>query len=125
MQSDKKTKTKSSNRFVPLHPIIIKDLNFLGYVSQLKDKGQTRLFPELKKHSGRYGHYPTRWFGTYKKNCGIDAPNKKVFHSFRHNLQDNLKQQMIQEKLVNELVGHVVEGESFGRYGKPYKVPVL
>jgi hypothetical protein len=84
------------------------------------------LFPELKNHSGRYGHYPSRWFGTYKKNCGIDArPNKKVFHSFRHNLQDNLKQQMIQEKLVDELVGHVVEGESFGRYGKPYRVPVL
>ena len=126
VQSDQKTKTEVSNRFVPLHPIIIEDLNFLGYVKQLKDKRETRLFPDLKKHSGRYGHYPTRWFGTYKKNCGIKAPpNKKVFHSFRHNLQDNLKQQLIQEKLVDELVGHVVEGESFGRYGKPYRVPVL
>jgi integrase len=125
-QSDKKIKTESSNRFVPLHPIIAEDLNFLGYVKQLKDKGNIRLFPELKKHSERYSHYPSRWFKDYKEHCGIvSPPNKKVFHSFRHNLQDNLKQKLIQEKLVDELVGHVVEGESFGRYGKPYKVPVL
>jgi len=125
-QSDKKTKTESSNRFVPLHPITIDDLNFLRYVKQLKDKGETRLFPELKKHSGRYGHYPTRWFGTYKKNCGIVAPpNKKVFHSFRHNVQDSLKQQIISESLVDELVGHVIQGESRGRYGKPFRVPLL
>ena len=126
VQSDKKTKTESSNRFVPLHPIIIKDLHFLGYVNQLKKKGKNRLFPELKKQSGRYGHYPSRWFKDYKENCGIVAPsNKKVFHSFRHNLQDNLKQQLIQESLVDEMVGHVVEGLSFGRYGKQYRIPVL
>ena len=126
VQSDKKTKTESSNRLVPLHPIIIEDLNFRGYVKQLKDKGHTRLFPELKKQSGRYGHYPTRWFGTYKKNCGIVAPpNKKVFHSFRHNVQDNLKQLLISESLVDELVGHVIQGESRGRYGKPFRVPLL
>jgi hypothetical protein len=111
---------------VPLHPIITEDLNFLGYVKQLKDKGNTRLFPELKKQSERYSHYPSRWFKDYKENCGIVAPpNKKVFHSFRDNFQDNLKQQLIQEKLVDELVVHVVEGQSFGRYGKPYRVPVL
>jgi integrase len=126
LQSDKRTKTESSNRFVPLHPIITEDLNFLGYVNQLKDKEETRLFPDLKKQSGRFGHYPTRWFGTYKKDCGIVAPpNKKVFHSFRHNVQDNLKQQLISESLVDELAGHVVEGLSYGRYGKQYRVPVL
>ena len=48
-----------------------------------------------------------------------------MFHSFRHNLQDNLKQQLIQESLVDEMVGHVVEGLSFGRYGKQYRIPVL
>jgi integrase len=125
-QSDKKTKTESSNRFMPLHPTIIEDLNFLGYVKQLEKRNETRLFPELKNKSGRYGHYPSRWFGTYKKNCGIVAPpNKKVFHSFRHNVQDNLKQQLISESLVDELVGHVIQGESRGRYGKPFRVPLL
>jgi integrase len=125
-ESDKKTKTESSNRLVPLHPFITQALNFIGDIEHLKTKGETRLFPELKKQSERYGHYPSRWFGDYKKKCGIISdPGKKVFHSLRHNLQDNLKQKLVFSEIIDELVGHAHEGQTLGRYTEQYQNQTL
>ena len=126
LESDKKTKTKSSNRLVPLHPFIVKELNLIGHVKHLKKNGETRLFPELKKQSGRYGHYPSRWFGDYKNKCGIISdPGKKVYHSLRHNFQDNLKQKLVSPVIIDELVGHAHEGQTLKRYTEQYYVETL
>lgn len=84
------------------------------------------MFPELKRQSERLGHYPSRWFGTYKRKCGIVSdPGKKVFHSFRHNLQDNLKQHLIPTELIDELVGHTHEGLTLKVYTEKYYVVTL
>jgi len=126
LESGQKTKTKSSNRSMPLHPFITEELNFIGYINQQKEKGETRLFPEFRRQSGRYGHYFGRWFKEYKENCGIiSEPGKKVFHSFRHNLQDNLKQNRVLPEIIDELVGHVHQGQTLKRYTKQYKVQIL
>jgi integrase len=126
LESGQKTKSKSSNRSIPLHPFITKELNFIEHVNRLKEKGEARLFPEFRRQSGRYGHYFGRWFKEYKEKCGIiSEPSKKVFHSFRHNLQDNLKQNMVLPEIIDELVGHVHQGQTMKRYTKQYRVQIL
>ena len=45
---DKNIKTQSGNRIVPLHPKLI-DLGLLNYVTEIKNKNETKLFPNLKK----------------------------------------------------------------------------
>lgn len=42
---DKKLKTSSSQRLVPIHPKLIA-FGLLAYVDRLRDKGETRLFPK-------------------------------------------------------------------------------
>ncbi len=125
-RDDQSLKNNASERYVPLHPFIVKDLRFIKYVERLKGKGELRLFPELNYYQGKFSHYVSRWFGDWKRKAGIVAPSRrKTFHSFRHNFTDNLKQQLIEATVIDELTGHVVQGESMGRYGKRYKVPVL
>ncbi len=125
-REDQKLKNMASRRIVPLHPFITDNLNLIGYVEKLRSKRQERLFPELKRTQGKYSHYPSRWFGKWKKEAGIQAePRKKTFHSFRHTFTDNLKQQLVQGAVIEEATGHVVQGEGMGRYGKPYVAKTL
>ena len=48
-RGDKKVKTKSARRLIPIHPFIANELRLPDYVEGLKGQGETRLFPELKK----------------------------------------------------------------------------
>ena len=126
--NEKKLKNKASNRVVPLHPALVDDLNFPGFVKNLRKRGENRIFPELKRINNKYSHYASRWFNEkYKKQIGLVTTDgqKKTYHSFRHLVQDWLKQKLLPEMLVAELVGHIVKGETFGRYGKHLRVPVL
>jgi hypothetical protein len=36
-----------------------------------------------------------------------------------------LKQEGVSREITDELTGHIVEGESFGRYGKKYSISIL
>ena len=45
---DRNIKTQSGNRAVPLHPKLI-DLGLLNYVTEIKSKNETKLFPNLKR----------------------------------------------------------------------------
>jgi integrase len=119
-----RVKNSASRRTIPLHPFVSHELNFMGHVQKLKDQGETRLFPELPYQNSNYGHKASKWFGRFKKKCGIDS-DQLVFHSFRHALSNNLKQQLITETLIDELTGHAIQGETMGRYGKRYEIKVL
>jgi integrase len=119
-----RVKNSASRRTIPLHPFVSHELNFMGHVQKLKDQGETRLFPELPYQNSNYGHKASKWFGRFKKKCGIDS-DQLVFHSFRHTLSNNLKQQLITETLIDELTGHAIQGETMGRYGKRYEIKVL
>ena len=123
---DQSLKTASSERVVPLHPFLTEDLNLIGFAKVLESKGETRLFPELNRYQNKYSHYASKWFSDWKAKVGIQAPSReKTFHSFRHTFTDNLKQQLIEISIVDELTGHAIQGESFGRYGKPYRIKTL
>ena len=86
---DKRLKNAPSKRIIPLHPVLVNDLNFPGYVQSLKQRGEVRIFPELRKISHQYSHAASRWFNErYKKQIGLSTEDgqKKTYHSFRHTL---------------------------------------
>ena len=123
---DKRLKTIHSRRLIPLHSFLLEDLNFPEYVRSQRSQGNDRIFPELKRIGDKWSHYPSKRFGTYKKECGIEAARgQKTFHSLRHNFTDALKQKDVTPTIIDELTGHAVYGESMGRYGKRYKPQVL
>lgn len=117
---DKSVKT-SERRIVPLHPFLAEELNFVGYVKSLPDP-KDRIFPELKRIKNRYSHHASPWFSDFKQRCGVVAPpRKKTFHSFRHTVIDHLLQKDIQDRIISMLVGHSIQGQTKGRYGKRLK----
>lgn len=117
---DKRVKTPSSRRLTPIHPTLI-DLGFLRFVNRMQRLGEERLFPELRKGNRSYGHSASKWFGKYRKRCGV-TDKGKVFHSFRHTLTDNLKQQGVPEEHSASIVGHAKEGITYRVYGQEYNV---
>jgi integrase len=125
---EKKLKTKSSKRVIPLHPSLIEPLNFPGYAQKQAENGQERVFHELKKFSDDYSHAASKWFNErYKARIGlvVKEGEKKSFHSFRHTFDNHLKQKMVAPDVLKEIMGHAVQSESMGRYGKPYVAKVL
>jgi integrase len=123
--ADKKLKTRSSSRLVPLHPFLVHDLHLVEYAATLRRKGEKRLFPELQRLRDGYGQRVSKWFARYRIACGVTEKGK-VFHSFRHGLADALKQTGVVDPLIMaELEGHAVKGETLGRYAKRYPASKL
>ncbi len=119
-RDEKKLKTLSSERLVPVHPRLI-ELGLIDHVDGLRKRGEKRLFPELDHRRDGYGQTASKWFGRYRERLGI----KKPFHSLRHTVIDTLKQSGVEYKLVAALVGHSDESMTFGRYGDPCRPDVL
>lgn len=125
---DKHLKTAAAMRKVPIHPNLIEKYHFLDFVEQQKKQNYERLFPELKKQSGRYSHYASRWFGKYLKDIGVKTDNNfKDFHSFRHTFTHMCKLADVEEYKVKEVVGHETgtKNITYGRYGKQYGLAIL
>lgn len=124
---DKKLKTQSSKRIVPVHDFLINDLKFIDYVNLLKNKGKTRLFPELERKRDGYSQQVSRWFSRYRINCNIEKNGsaKKDFHSFRHTVTNALKQATANTHLLSEMLGHSIGSITLNRYGKRYNPKLL
>lgn len=102
---EKGIKTDASRRHVPIHPFILDDLDFIAYVDDLRKKGHTRLFPEItQRKDGTYGRDASKWFGRYRKRCGV-VEEGKCFHSFRHTVADELKQHLVEDSVIHEFWG--------------------
>lgn len=124
-EKGKKVKTDAGTRLVPIHPFLLNELNFLGFVNWRQKRGSEVLFPELKPNKkGKYSHYASRRFGEYRKKVGVDDPNK-VFHSFRHTFITRCKALDIPEEKVKEVVGHENKSITYGHYGKKYTPDIL
>lgn len=109
------TKTDSSIREIPLHPVLL-DLGFLGFAAKQRRAGNIRLFPEMPKASD--GYYSTAYaprFNRFLTDLKIKH-NKNSFHSFRHNFEDAALDSLIPEGIVDALQGHSSGGMS-KRYG--------
>ncbi len=119
-KDEKRLKTLSSERLIPVHPRLI-ELGFLSYVEGLRDRGEQRLFPELRHRRDGYGMTASKWFGRYRERLGIEKP----FHSLRHTFIDTLHQLGEDHKKIAALVGHADESMTGGRYSKPFRPEVL
>ena len=120
---DKSVKTQSGNRVVPLHPQLI-ELGLLDYVEEIRNRKETKLFPNLKKSQvASYGSQIGQWFGRYLKNLGIKKKGKN-FHSFRHTVVNHLTSKQVYQPFIKELVGHTHGTMTMDVYGgrKPLEV---
>ena len=111
----KQLKNQTAARLVPIHTRLIR-LGFIDFASQQ----QGRLFPELTKINGKRGHSFSKWFARYRKQCGITGRGK-TFHSFRHTVATLFKRADIEETKAAAILGHTINGETYGRYGKEYR----
>lgn len=119
-EGDKALKTAESRRSVPVHPLLLK-LGLLDYAADIRKQGAVKLWPLLTKSANGYGSAISKWFNRRLRELGVtDA--RKVLYSTRHTVATKLKQLDVQDSRVSELLGHKVEGETFGRYGKQLNV---
>lgn len=116
---DKRLKTPDSKRMIPLHPFLVEDLRFIKFVQHQGSQGHERIFPELRRINYRYSHAPSKWFGSYRKRCGI-SDSDKTFHSFRHGFINYLKQEEVNLGIIKQLVGHSDSDITSGVYGKSF-----
>ena len=123
---DKKLKTLSSRRIVPIHDTLI-DIGFIEFIDLLKkkDPDRKRLFEELPYGENGYNRNVTRFFNTrYLPKLGLKT-DKKTFHSLRHTVVDHLKQKGVEPHFINELVGHTSGNIDLDRYGKGYNPDII
>ena len=123
---DKKLKTLSSRRVVPIHDTLI-DLGLIEFIELLKKKfpERERLFQELPYGENSYNRNVSRFFNKrYLPKLGIKT-SKKNFHSFRHTVSDHLKQKGVEPYFINELLGHSSGNIDLDRYGKGYNPDIL
>lgn len=99
-------KNRSSKRFLPLHPQLLK-LGFLDYIDDVKKAGFDLVFPGLPWGAHGPGDAIGDWFNrTYlRKTCEISDPTK-TFHSFRHHFISLAERSGISDSRIAQLTGH-------------------
>lgn len=129
-EGDKSIKTAGGVRTVPLHSQLLR-LGLLDYVNALRAKGETRLFPELRRDDNKgYAKDAGRWFNDHflGRKLGIPRDGKKVFHSFRHTFMTLLNEAECphDSREFLQLVGHE-RGTTIAaqRYIKDREMPAL
>jgi len=121
---DKRLKTVSSTRRIPLHPAVI-DRGFLNYREEMKSAGHTRLFPLLVCHPvNGYGHHVGKAYAAWNRKF-ISNDRNLCFHSIRHSAANELKQAGVATELISEILGHKVDSITMSRYGKKYRPELL
>ena len=115
-EGEKKIKTDSARRRIPIHSHLIK-LGFITFVQDSKEKGHDRVFNSIVPGEEGYGQAPSKWFGRLKSKLDLDLPEKKTFHSLRHNLSDALNSTAVPEHIAASILGHLHSKISYGIYG--------
>lgn len=112
----KTTKTKGSQRVVPIHPELGR-LGFLAFHAERVKARDSRLFPEIKPDArgSLAGHY-SRFFGRYVKRIGVKRDASLNFHSLRHGFMDSLRRARYRDEEFQCLIGHG-KATTTSRYG--------
>ena len=116
---DKRLKTASSERLIPIHPMLIA-AGFMTFVSERS--GGKKLFHELpRSKAGYYSDSFSKWFARFLEKAGAARP-KTCFHSFRHCYRDALRNAGVGHEAALALGGWAAssrDGESVSdAYGK-------
>lgn len=104
-------KNRTSIRDVPIHSKFI-ELGFQNFVANQRKQGETRLFPQLKKHRNGHGGSASKWFCDYQERCGVGPrdPRRELkgLHSFTHTVSTVLAAKtdtLLHERVSNQLLG--------------------
>jgi integrase len=112
----KTTKTKGSERIVPIHSQLI-NLGFLDFHLERVLSEERRLFPEIiADKRGQISGRPSKWFGKYLKKMKLKDGTRLKFHSFRHTAIDALRRAGYTNEEMSPLWGHSQPGMT-ARYG--------
>ena len=129
-ETDKRLKTSSSERLVPIHPYLL-DLGFMKFVGERRALRDTKLFSEILV--GCLGYRSStfsQWFRRFVRKAGADSP-KTCFHSLRHNFRDAMREARMDRDIALALGGWSRTGGSGGSasvsdaYGSGYRVATL
>lgn len=114
------SKTGSSRRIVPI-PQVLLDLNFLGFIEQVRVRNGEYLFPDLEPQTAgaSWSDAISSWFHSakrqtgYMERCGVEKEvkvegikKKRVFHSLRHTWITCAKNSGINKEMRTEISGH-------------------
>lgn len=120
---DKRVKTEAGERYVPIHPELVR-IGLLIHWESMKKKRERRLFPDLNKGvNGYYSNPFSQSFGRFLKEINIKT-SKISFHSFRHTYRDALRHADISVERVKALGGWA-NTETHEDYGSGFKPSVL
>jgi len=120
---DKKVKSSSSERLIPIHKSLI-SLGFLDYCSSViknSTNNNSKLFPQLHKMSDGYGQSMGTWW-SYNISKKLNVP---TLHSLRHSFINQLTQHQVAEHIIAAIVGHKYGGISHNRYSSNYDIEIL
>ncbi len=124
-KGEKGLKNINSRRLIPIHDQLIQ-CDFLEYFEKTKAAGEIRLFPTLKPLQGKYGHYISKWFGSFLKKLKIKSDLHNVsFHSFRHTFITKAKHSELLEGYIKQIVGHSEGSIDYDMYGKAFLIVKL
>ncbi len=120
-------KNPYSERDIPLHPVLVDTLGFVGYVDYVKKLGKDRVFWELTKVNGRYSHNFGKFFNNrYLKKIGLKNGGRKLsFHSFRHSVETICTNKNVNPRYIDFLQGHSQKGMGGSVYMKGIQTEVL
>jgi integrase len=110
----KSLKTLNSERFVPVHPLLV-EAGFKDFVVMRRKDKSERLFPEIEPYKGDWSHYFSKWFGEMLDDVVSDDP-AIVFHSFRHGLRQRGRTAGLSREILDAIGGWAKRstGEKYG-----------
>ena len=122
-------KTASSRRRVPLHPKIMNDFDFKGYLKTVS--GKEYVFPYINQGTiikGTISRPVSKWFGRFLNTIGL-KDNRLTFHSFRHTFKAFGRVSGIEKSILDSIQGHKDNSVSlnYGRdeYGSAYTLETM
>ncbi len=114
-RGSKELKTKSSERFVPVHPDVVR-AGFRSYVDERRTAGDERLFPQLTAHETGYGHYFGKWFGRRIRRLGVHDKSA-CFHGLRHGWREAAALAGMSDRQIDAMAGWASATQA-GKYGR-------
>ena len=128
--TDKRLKTASSARVVPVHPMLL-DLKFMDFVAERRRAGETKLFAEVGMGATGYRSATfSAWFARFAAKAGAST-TKTCYHSTRHSFRDALREARVDRDIALALGGWTRGGGGGSNasvsdaYGSGYRVATL
>lgn len=119
---DQGLKNADSRRKVPIHLSLIA-LGFLEYIGTLRQTGETRLFPTLKKGKSTFADATGKWYARLLNRVGL-TDKTLVLHGLRHTFVTRLSDAGVPEKIKMMLAGHAAQGVHGKVYDHRERVPM-